>query len=84
VDLPLTLALLDAAVGIYLVAYAIRREKRDKPAVLVVGIFLLACAAALGWLALPERGAGEPGRLPMPAGELAMASAQPPSGERPR
>jgi hypothetical protein len=71
VSLPLALALLDAAVGVYLIAYAIRRERRDKPAVLVVGIFLLACAAALGWLALPERDVDQSGRLPAPTGELA-------------
>jgi hypothetical protein len=71
VSLPLVLALIDAAVGVYLVVYAIRRERRDKGAVLVVGIFLLACAAALGWLSLPEREGDEPGRPPAPAGELA-------------
>jgi hypothetical protein len=70
--LPLWLALGDAAVGIYLVAYAVRREHRDKPAVLVTGFMPLACAAALGWLGLSEAlHAVDPGRLPPPAGDLA-------------
>lgn len=46
----LWLALLDAVAGVYLVVYALRRERRDKPVVLVTGLFLLVCAAALGWL----------------------------------
>lgn len=41
------LALIDGLVGAYLVQYAVARERRDKAAVLVTGIFLLACAAAL-------------------------------------
>lgn len=70
-SLPLWLALGDAAVGVYLIVYAIRRERRDKPAVLVVGIFLLGCAAALGLLGLTEGvDPDEPGRLPPPAGDL--------------
>jgi peptidoglycan/LPS O-acetylase OafA/YrhL len=68
----LALLLVDAVVGIYFVAYAVQRERRDKPAVLVTGIFLLCCATALGMVAIwpePE----EPGRLPplTPLGELA-------------
>lgn len=43
----LVLALVDGVVGAYLVRYAVTRERRDKPAVLVTGIFLLVCAAAL-------------------------------------
>jgi drug/metabolite transporter superfamily protein YnfA len=43
----LLLAAVDGLVGAWLVWYAARRERRDKPAVLVTGIFLLACAALL-------------------------------------
>jgi drug/metabolite transporter superfamily protein YnfA len=48
----LLLAAVDGVVGAYLVWYAARRERRDKPAVMVTGIFLLACAAILSvlWL----------------------------------
>jgi len=52
VSLPLLLAALDAAAGIYLISYALHRERRDKGGVMVTGVFLLACAAALlviGW-----------------------------------
>ena len=46
------LALVDAAAGGYLVRYALRREQRDKDAVLAVGVFLLVCAAVLVGLEL--------------------------------
>lgn len=66
------LALLDAAAGTSLVVSAVRRERRDKSAVLVTGLLLLACAAALGWLALfPGPSADVPATSPAPAGELA-------------
>jgi hypothetical protein len=71
VSLPLTLVLLDAAAGFYLLQYAVRRQRRNREALAVTAVFLLVCAAALGWLALPERDIEEPGRLPVPAGELA-------------
>jgi hypothetical protein len=48
----LFLAVVDGAVGAWLVWYAARRERRDKPAVLVTGIFLLTCAAILSVLGL--------------------------------
>jgi drug/metabolite transporter superfamily protein YnfA len=48
----LLLAAVDGAAGAWLVWYAARRERRDKPAVLVTGIFLLACAAILSVLGL--------------------------------
>jgi formate hydrogenlyase subunit 3/multisubunit Na+/H+ antiporter MnhD subunit len=70
VSLPLALALVDAAAGLYLL-YALRRQRRNREALAVTAVFLLLCAAALGWLALPERDADEPGRLPAPTGELA-------------
>jgi drug/metabolite transporter (DMT)-like permease len=37
----------DLLCGLYLLVYGIRRERRDKPAVLIVGGVLLACALAL-------------------------------------
>lgn len=33
--------------GLYLVVYGLRRERRDKPAVVIVGGVLLICALAL-------------------------------------
>jgi hypothetical protein len=68
-SLPLSLALVDAAAGLYLLQYAVRHQRRDKGALLVTAAFLLVCAVALGWSARP---AEEPGRLPSlrPAGEL--------------
>jgi lipid-A-disaccharide synthase-like uncharacterized protein len=69
-SVPLALAAVDAVGGLYLVVYAVRRERRDKPAVLVVGVFLLACAAALlviGWPA--GDAAPPPSPPPLPAGD---------------
>ena len=43
----LALALIDAAGRAYLIRYAIRRERRDKDAVLAIGMFLLVCAGLL-------------------------------------
>lgn len=37
----------DLLAGVYLLVYGVRRERRDKPAVLIVGGVLLACALAL-------------------------------------
>jgi drug/metabolite transporter superfamily protein YnfA len=48
----LLMAAVDGAVGAYLVWYSARRERRDKPAVLVTGVFLLACAAILSVIGL--------------------------------
>jgi len=45
------LAGLDAAAGLYLIVVAYRRERRDKPGVLVVGILLITCAVLLAGLA---------------------------------
>ena len=45
--LSVALAAIDAAVGAYLIRYAVRRERRDKDAVLAVGIFLIICAVLL-------------------------------------
>lgn len=68
-SLPLALALIDAAAGLYLLQYAVRRQRHDKGALLVIAVFLLACAVALGWHARPVE---EPGQLPplRPSGEL--------------
>jgi len=41
-----------AAAGIYLLAHAYRRESRDKPGVLSVGVTLLVCTVLLTGLAL--------------------------------
>jgi predicted PurR-regulated permease PerM len=69
VSLPLALALIDAAVGLYLLWYAVRRQRRNREALAVTAVFLLACAVALAWLAMPERDIDEPGKVPVPAGE---------------
>ena len=45
--LSVVLAAIDAAAGAYLIRYALRRERRDKDAVLAVGIFLVICAGLL-------------------------------------
>lgn len=45
--LTLGVALIDTAVGVWLVRYAVRRERRDKDGVLFVGIVLLVCALLL-------------------------------------
>lgn len=45
--LSVVLAVIDAAVGVYLIRYAAVRERRDKDAVLAVGIFLVICAGLL-------------------------------------
>jgi cytochrome oxidase assembly protein ShyY1 len=52
------LAVIDLTAGAYLLVYAQRRERRDKPGVLAVGVTLVVCAALLGglgtWQALQE------------------------------
>jgi hypothetical protein len=52
------LAVIDLAAGAYLAVYAHRRERRDKPGVLAVGVTLVVCAALLGglgtWQAVQE------------------------------
>ena len=45
--LSVVLAVVDAAVGVYLIRYALPRERRDKDAVLATGVFLLVCAGLL-------------------------------------
>lgn len=49
VSLSLGMALIDAAAGLYLLHYAVRRQRSDKGALLVTAVFLLVCALALGW-----------------------------------
>lgn len=51
-NLPLTLAVADAVVAIYLLVWALRRERRDKPLVVSVGLVLSICAV---FLAVPVR-----------------------------
>lgn len=70
-SLPLALALLDAAIGLYLIWHCVRRQRRNRSALLATAAFLLLSAMALAWIGLlPQPGA--PGRLPplAPVGEL--------------
>ena len=52
------LVAIDLAAGAYLLVYAQRRERRDKPGVLAVGVTLVVCAALLAglgsWQALQQ------------------------------
>lgn len=50
--LPLLLGVVDGLAAIYLLVWALRRERRDKPAVAIVGGVLGACAAFLLFLAV--------------------------------
>jgi len=70
VPLPLVLALVDAAVGAYLLL-ALRRQRRNRKALLVTAVTLLLAAVALAAIGLLPQ-PGEPGRLPplRPADEL--------------
>lgn len=68
VSVPLALALVDAAAGGYLLVYAVRRERRDKPGVMVTGVVLLMCAAVLAMLAVVGGGGVEPVPGLLPAG----------------
>jgi hypothetical protein len=70
VSLPLVLALIDAAAALYLGWCCLRRQRRNRGPLAMTVVFLVACAAVLGWLALPERNIDELGRLPAPTGEL--------------
>ncbi len=49
-----TLAALDAAVGLYLAWYAVRRQRQNRDLLMLVALVLLGCAVTLGWLAMPE------------------------------
>lgn len=73
--LPLALALVDAAVGAYLLWYAVRRQRGDKGVLAITAVFLLLAAGALAVLGLLPQ-PGEPGRLPLPrpAGDLVSGS----------
>lgn len=48
----LLLAVADAAGGAWLLRHGLRRERRETPAVIVVGVLLLACAVTLGGIAV--------------------------------
>lgn len=66
------LAAVDLAAGAYLLTYVQRRQLRDKPAMLAVGVTLVVCAALLGglgtWQALQGPAApGAPGAPSLPA-----------------
>jgi hypothetical protein len=67
VTLPLTLADLDAAAGMYLILWAYRREQRDKPAVLNLGCMLVICALSLGVAGLRRHDTQPPQVSPVPA-----------------
>ena len=56
----------DAVAGAYLLGWALRREQRDKAAVLTVGVMLVLCALALLIIAA-VRSADQPaGPVPIP------------------
>ena len=55
------LACLDAAAGAHLIRYAVRRERRDKDALLVTGMFLVVCAVLLVVISAPLDAADVPG-----------------------
>ena len=62
------LALADTAAAVYLIVYGVRRERRDKARVVIVGGMLAVCAVALvviGWpRATPPR---PPAPVPAPS-----------------
>lgn|GEM_PF-3753703 len=69
----LLLAVADAAGGAWLLRYGRRRERRDAPAVLVVGVLLLVCSVTPGGIAVhvgthPAHTRNPPERLVWPAG----------------
>jgi hypothetical protein len=62
--LPQVLAAADAVAAIYLIAYGLRRERRDKARVLIVGGMLVVCAVALVVIGWPR--SAEPQPTPAP------------------
>ena len=48
----LLLAVADAAGAAWLLRHGLRQERRDAPAVIVVGVLLLVCAVTLGGIAV--------------------------------
>ena len=48
----LLLAVGDAAAGAWLLCFGLGRERRDAPAVIVVGVLLLVCAVTLAGIAV--------------------------------
>ena len=73
----LLLAVADAAGAAWLLRYGLRRERRDAPAVIVVGVLLLVCAVTLGGIAVhvdthPAQTRHPPERLAWPAGHGAV------------
>jgi drug/metabolite transporter superfamily protein YnfA len=67
VSLLVALATLDAVAGAYLLWYALRRQRRNRELLAIVGVWLLVCAGMIGYLALREP---EAGRLPPLPGQL--------------
>jgi predicted PurR-regulated permease PerM len=71
VSLPLALALVDAAAGLYLLWFTVRRQRRNRGPLAVTAVVLLLAAVTLVVVALVPQ-PGEPGGLPplRPTGEL--------------
>ena len=61
-NLPVVLAGADASAAAYLIV-SLRRERRNRPGVLVIGVLLVSCAVALAVLSWP---AGTHRRPPVP------------------
>ena len=73
----LLLALADAAGAAWLLRHGLRRERRDAPAVIVVGVLRLVSAVTLGGIAVhvdthPAQARQLPERLAWPAGHGAV------------
>lgn len=54
---PLLFIAADALAGAYLIAHALRRERRDRAGVFVVGLALVGCAVGLSVIELLSRDA---------------------------
>ncbi len=63
------LSLADAVVGVYLLWYAVRRQRENRAHLAFVGVVLLGCALTLAVLALPDN-KPQPGRVPPLPGQL--------------
>ena len=68
------LAAADAGGAVYLIRYGLRRERRDKARVIIVGGMLAVCAAALLVIGWPRSGPPRPAP-PAPSSTAAPATA---------